>query len=231
MSEIVEEHSEENQEIAIPKHAGGRPKNIVWQYFDQTPTKHPGHFEAKCLFCDRYWKIGIVKKLQVHLACECENVDMDIKTKFMHIVASRDGLSSSTEINLLQPDTNNEESHTNKNDDLTAEQIAFIDRLILRTFIMCGIPFRVVENPYFINILKNLRLTYNPPSRERLSTNLLSEESIKIDINIGNLLEKESNLTLGINFLKLFIYLFIELINYLVFFILILIRIGWVDHP
>ena len=93
MSDIVEEsfiHLEENQEIVNPKHAGGHPKNIVWQYFNQIPTKHPGHFEAKCLFCNHQWKIGVVKKLQVHLACKCESVDMDIKTKFMNIVASKD---------------------------------------------------------------------------------------------------------------------------------------------
>jgi hypothetical protein len=180
--------------LEIVKHAGGRPKDIVWQYFDQTATKHPGHFQAKCTFCNHFWKIGVVKKLQVHLASECENVDEDIKNKFMHIVAKRDGISMEMELNY-------QENHTE--DSLSVEQIAFVDRLILRAFIMCGIPFRIIENPYFINILKNLRSNYNPPSRERLSVNLLSEELIRVEIKINNILEREKNLTLGMKLFRI----------------------------
>ena len=70
---------------------------------------------------------------------------------------------------------------------------------------MCGIPFRVIENPYFTNMLKNLQPKYNPPSRESLSTNLLNEESVRVDIKIINSLENAKNLTLG---MKLCYYLF-----------------------
>ena len=66
---------------------------------------------------------------------------------------------------------------------------------------MCGLPFRIIENPYFINILKNLKKNYNPPSRERLSTNLLSEECVRLELKINNLLENSKNLSLG---MKLF---------------------------
>jgi len=66
---------------------------------------------------------------------------------------------------------------------------------------MCELPFRIIENPYFINILKNLKKNYNSPSRERLSTNLLSEECVKVELKINNLLENSKNLSLG---MKLF---------------------------
>ena len=63
---------------------------------------------------------------------------------------------------------------------------------------MCNIPFRIIENPYFINVLKNLQLNYNPLLREHLTTDLLSEESIRTEIKINNYIEKEKNLTLDI---------------------------------
>lgn len=196
----------EEVDINKPKHSGGRPRDIVWNYFEQTSTKYPGHFEAKCKFCGHYWKIGIVKKLQVHLARECENVTMEIKNKFVYIVAKRDGLDDSMEIEAFQANT--QENCADKEELLSAKHIALIDRSILKAFIMCGIPFRVIEHPYYINLLKNLRSNYNPPSRNRLSTNLLSEESARVDIKINNFLEKAKNLTLGIKLFKIFILYF-----------------------
>jgi hypothetical protein len=51
------------EETIVVKHGGGRPKNIVWNYFECNALKHPGHYDAKCKFCGTYWKNGIVKKL------------------------------------------------------------------------------------------------------------------------------------------------------------------------
>src|SRR5277367_5953863 len=112
----------------------------------------------------------------------------------MHYVAIRDGIINENHMEI-ESDGGNEE--------LSEERVALIDRSILKAFVMCDIPFRIIENPYFINILKNLKSTYNPPSREYLSTNLLSEESIRIEIKINNILEREKNLTLGMKLFKI----------------------------
>ena len=132
MSNISEEtflvpHSDSEEiDIERPKRGGGRPKDEVWQYFDQTNTRFPGKFEAKCKFCGQYWKSGVIKKLQNHLARECKSVDTNIKSKYMYIVAKRDGLD---EINALQTNINQEES--NKNENLSEETAALIDRSVL----------------------------------------------------------------------------------------------------
>jgi len=185
---------QEESNIERPKHPGGRPKDKVWQHFEQINTKHPGHFEAKCKFCEQYWKVGIVKKLQVHLARECEYVSLEIKNKYMYIVAKRDGVDDNMEVETFEMNTRNKDDS-----ELSAESAALIDRSILKAFVMCGIPFRVIENPYYVNMIKNLRSNYNPPSRDRLSTNLLQEESVRVEIKICNLLEGAKNLTLGID--------------------------------
>jgi hypothetical protein len=123
------------------------------------------------------------------LASKCENVDVKVKNKFMHYVTTKDGIVNENQMEI-ESDSENEE--------LSEEQVALIDHSILKAFIMCAVPFRIIENPYFINTLKNLQPNYNPPSRERLTTNLLCEESIHTEIKIKNYIEKEKNLTLGI---------------------------------
>jgi hypothetical protein len=185
------------EEVIVVKRGGGRPKNVVWNYFEHNALKHPGHFDAKCKFCGTYWKNGIVKNLQVHLASKCENVDAETKNKFMHHVATRDGIINEDQMEI--------ESDSRK-EELSEERVALIDRSILKAFVMCATPFRIIENPYFISVLKNLQPNYNPPSRERLTTDLLSEESIRTEIKVNNYIEKEKNLTLGIKkYLKNFI--------------------------
>ena len=91
---------------------------------------------------------------------------------------------------------------------------------------MCATPFRIIENPYFISVLKNLQPNYNPPSRERLTTDLLSEESIRTEIKVNNYIEKEKNLTLGI---KKYLKILYEYNGLIYSFYLISSR--WLDKP
>jgi hypothetical protein len=42
------------EEVVVVKHGGGRPKNMVWNYFEHNALKHPGHFDAKCKFCGHW---------------------------------------------------------------------------------------------------------------------------------------------------------------------------------
>src|SRR5271170_3078486 len=39
------------EEFIVVKRGGGRSKNIVWNYFENSALKHPSHFDAKCKFC------------------------------------------------------------------------------------------------------------------------------------------------------------------------------------
>src|SRR3954469_1918417 len=54
------------------KHAEGRPKDPVWDYFDCIDTKHPGHYAATCKSCNHKYKMGSINKLQIHLTRECK---------------------------------------------------------------------------------------------------------------------------------------------------------------
>lgn len=91
--------------------------------------------------------------MQVHLASKCESVGVETKNKFMRYVATRDGIINENHMEI-ESDLGNEE--------LSEERVALIDRSILKAFVMCAIPFRIIENLYFINVLKNLHPNYDP---------------------------------------------------------------------
>ena len=82
---------------------------------------------------------------------------------------------------------------------LTRECENSINRSLIKAFVCCNIPFHVIENPYFIDFLKQLRLAYQPPSRKVLSQGLLDIEVANVNQKIDLLLEKAENLTLGTN--------------------------------
>jgi len=50
-----------------------------------------------------------------------------------------------------------------------------------------------------VDAIKSLRSSYNPPSRNHLSGNLLNREVIKINSKVNNILKNLENLTLGMN--------------------------------
>jgi hypothetical protein len=57
--------------------------------------------------------------------------------------------------------------------------------------------FKVIENPFFLELLKILQSLYNPPTRQRLSDSLLKYKSGRIENKINYKLDKGKNYTLG----------------------------------
>ena len=65
---------------------------------------------------------------------------------------------------------------------------------------MCNIPFCIIENPYFVDLIKTLQPGYDLPSRQVLSGTLLQAEAARVNVRITNELDNESNFTIGKNF-------------------------------
>ncbi len=58
-------------------------------------------------------------------------------------------------------------------------------------------PILLIENPWFVDALKSLRLNYNPPTREYLVSPLLNNEAVRVNYEIEIALKNSKNLTLG----------------------------------
>ncbi|ORX77574.1 hypothetical protein K493DRAFT_321350 [Basidiobolus meristosporus CBS 931.73] len=67
--------------------------------------------------------------------------------------------------NQVRENSMNEVSLTQEQDEKE-----FIDATLARTFYVTGIPFSVIENPSFMDLLHTLRPDYTPPSRKELVT-------------------------------------------------------------
>jgi hypothetical protein len=53
--------------------------------------------------------------------------------------------------------------------ELSESRITHINRALIKYFVACGISFRIVEHPFFINLLKELNGRYDPPTRDILA--------------------------------------------------------------
>ena len=79
---------------------------------------------------------------------------------------------------------------------LSQERIHEINRACVKAFVICGIPWHVIENPFFIEYLKTLCPGYTPPSKETLSGQLLTQETAIVNNKIIKVLKNSTNLTL-----------------------------------
>ncbi|CAJ0754329.1 5524_t:CDS:2 [Entrophospora sp. SA101] len=83
-----------------------------------------------------------------------------------------------------------------ENKELSEGKIEAINIALVRAFVCCGIPFSVIDNPFFRELLYQLQANYGPPSRQTLAGQLLSKEISKVNLKIDQELSNAENLTL-----------------------------------
>ena len=140
------------------KNAGGRPKSVVWGgHAIQGAKVSEGHYEATCAYCSFFWKKGSPQDLEAHFANDCSEVPANTRQFFLNRLAAKaegsitnleqvtakkrklnDGTSTQTKI-----------SEFNESTKLSKERIHEIDRACVKAFVVCGIAWRVIENPFF----------------------------------------------------------------------------------
>ena len=82
--------------------------------------------------------------------------------------------------------------------EIPSSRITRINCALIKFFVACGISFRIVEHPFFVNFIKELNGGYEPPTREVLAGQLLERELAHVNSKIRSEINKENNLTLGI---------------------------------
>ena len=161
----------------------------MWEYFKSVDMPNSSHKGAQCLFCLQTWKRGKPNEMKAHLALKCPMVIHKVKLEYMYIV------SSVTDEDTLEQAIRNQQNDGSNNNN--AVDLARIDRALVRFFVCCGIPFSVVDSPFFRDFVKSLCCRYEPPRRTSLSTNHLDAETAKITLKMEEELRPLKNLTLG----------------------------------
>lgn len=180
----------------------GRPRKSVWEYFTEiqdtgtgTTKKRPG---AKCNFCNQQWSCGKSSDMIAHLALTCPTPPPpEIRSKFCEIL--RNGVDSDDDENSTEPSRKRQtkmDDHVEKST-ISDDKQRRCTHALTKFFVCCGIPFWILENPFFVNFIKSLCSSFQLPGRTALSTSLINNECGAILSEIKKELASETNLTLG----------------------------------
>ena len=137
----------------------------------------------------------------------CSKVDHSIREAVMYMVETREIPS----INPANPKRKNSQVENDQttlnsfyeNSELGKERKEAIDTVLIKAFVCCGLPWHLIEHPFIIELLKQLRPNYNPPDRKTIVETLLTQEILRVSVKCYKLLDNEDNLTLGKYFIIL----------------------------
>ncbi|GES96420.1 ribonuclease H-like domain-containing protein [Rhizophagus clarus] len=160
----------------------GKKKDKVWDYFNVIDIPNNPYKRATCKYCSQSWKRGKPIEMKSHLALRCPKVTHSIKMEYLYAMSSED---------IPKQSTNNRKNNSNEID------IAKVNKTLIRFFVCCGIPFSVVDSPFFQDFVKSLCFEYELPKRTALSTTYLNEEAANILLKIEEELHESRNLTLA----------------------------------
>ena len=154
----------------------------VWNYFIKGIEKSNGHYEAICSYCRKKWARGKPAQLEAHLANECIGCSDYISQYWQEKVAERSPnytRKSKEPYTLPLPNSISQmaiTSHYKSDYPLSKTIINRLDQKIIKAWIMAGIPFDVIDNPFIRDMFKEFNPEYNSPSRTTLSNRLLDEK-------------------------------------------------------
>jgi hypothetical protein len=199
----------------------GRKKNPVWDYFEQYGALKYGHVGCICKGCGWQRKVRKAHEMAKHLALSCSKVTGEVKNVFLQELRERNALAADP-IHDPDPDPINDNDQPKRKKQKVSlvqtkitskfESAAEIDsakaqrcnRALTRFFICCGIPFKIVSNPFFIDLAKCLCLSYQLPNRVTFAGTWVNQELSQVASRISDDIRDCDNMTLGI--ISSFIY-------------------------
>ncbi|CAG8830745.1 44488_t:CDS:2, partial [Gigaspora margarita] len=164
--------------------SAGRPPSDIWDsHFKKDKEVSKGHYEGTC----NYY-------FEDHLANNCPNVSSDIQQKYLNKILERFGNPKNS---LIKKNVQTKMIDFHESSKLSLERINEINKACVKAFVICGIPWSIIKNPFFIDFLKTLHPGYTPPSREVLSGHHLSQEIATVNLKIIQKLNFSKNLTIA----------------------------------
>lgn len=145
--------------------SSGRKKHSIWSFFLEKKQFGKKGSRATCKNCNKELQ-GLVERLikhhQICSSSENESADSDLaNNSFVSEGPSKMRKLSSLVTNYMCITSKTKQEK--------------IDFMLTEMFAACNVPFRVVEHPKFINFIKELRPSYAPPNRKRLSSEMIPQ--------------------------------------------------------
>jgi len=133
--------------------------------------------------------------MQGHIALNCLKVPPEVKSLFLEKVKNNGHLGYNKKIKISHNQPKIDEIFDSTKIDQAKIEMA--NCAIVKFFACCGIPFHIIKNPFFIDLLRTLCPGYNPPCRQTLTEDMLNAEISHVITEINLKLNNEKNLTLG----------------------------------
>jgi BED zinc finger len=182
--------------MSTTKTKPGRPRNDIWEYYTQGERDSEGHASAECNFCHVKYSRGEIEIMKGHLANHCPDAPGNVIRTYQNLFEQKAKNINNTGNKKRKGQMTLNDYH-DKDEPLPQGRINRINRALIKLFVCCGMSFRIVESPFFIDFLKELNSGYSPPSRDLLSGRLLEDELGNVNSKISNELKLTDNLTLG----------------------------------
>lgn len=183
------------------KNTGGRPLGAVWNHFVKGEEKVKGKYKAKCNYCSKAWERGEPCELEAHLANHCSIAPNEVIREYLAKVLLRntdkDGFNNKNNKRKLNSSADQRSLDNFVGSSLEKGKDEKINQAWAKAFTICGIPWRVIENPFFIEALKEMNPSYEPPTRELLSGRIFEQQLTKVNNKVKYILNQQKNLTLG----------------------------------
>ena len=179
----------ENPPVPKQKNKEGRPLSTIWEDINQGQIVALGKFPASCKYCEKTWTRGEISKLEEHLSNHCQSAPANVVRKYMTKILERQ--DKSTKKRKLSSGGQQNIYDYHDSIDLPESRITRINRALIKFFVACRISFRIVEHPFFINLLKELNGGYDLPTRKMLPGQMLERELAQINNNIKLEIEKK----------------------------------------
>ena len=189
-----------NTANTLNKNIGGRPLGLVWNHFIRGEEKSKGKYKAICNYCDKHWERGEPCELEGHLANHCSKAPNGVIREYLAKVLLRDtdksGFNNKNNKRKLSNPSDQRSLDNFVGSSLEIGKSEKINQALAKAFTICGIPWRVIENPFFIEALKEMNPSYNPPTRELLSGRIFEQQLSRVNNKVTDILNQQKNLTL-----------------------------------
>src|SRR3989337_4278221 len=138
------------------KGKGGRRQDEVWVHFTQSERDSHGHASAICNFCQESFLRGEITALQGHIANHCMEAPINLVRQYQTFLeVKQTNPIPSKKRKGLEGQTYLDDYHDTAGP-LPQGRVDRIERALIKFFVCCGVSFRVVESPFFIDLLKEL---------------------------------------------------------------------------
>ena len=136
--------------------------------------------------------------MERHILVDCKKVDSEIKEAVRYIIEACEKSSENTtgKKRAVNKDQKSLEEFFETRV-LFQERKANIETSLIKLFVCCELSWHLIKYPFFVEFVKQLNSSYDPPNRKTLASTLLDNEILRVHIKIYRILEKQNNLTLG----------------------------------